>query len=241
MWLVVDTLTPLTSLLVWVNTIKAGETIGGYSKDQLITYYFLILIATFLFLPHIQGYVSEVIYKGSLNRYLTRPTSFVFEVLSIEVIYKICRLIFALPIIVVFILVFREEVFLDFNLMNLFIGVIGLFLGFSIVFVSEWIVGTAAFWIFKISSINRIYSALLYVFTGQIIPLSMFPSILKYFSVILPFKYIFSTPINVVLGLYNNGEIIKMFVIQLFWLVGLSIIAKFLWKRGLYKFEGVGI
>ena len=74
-------------------------------------------------------------------------------------------------------------------------------------------------------------SALLGFLSGQIIPISFFPTVLQKVFVFLPFSSMVYTPVMVYLGKYSGEEMAFVLGRQLVWIVLLYVLGAYLWGR----------
>jgi ABC-2 type transport system permease protein len=75
---------------------------------------------------------------------------------------------------------------------------------------------------------------------GSMFPLAFLSSDIKNIFTILPFKYLFFTPIEIYLGKLNQQEIISSWLAILAWGIIFYFIFKVVYSTGLIKYEGTG-
>jgi ABC-2 type transport system permease protein len=55
-----------------------------------------------------------------------------------------------------------------------------------------------------------------------------------------PFPYQLFFPVNICLGRVRGTELVDGLIIQACWVVGLYLLARFVWARGIRKYSAVG-
>lgn len=102
-------------------------------------------------------------------------------------------------------------------------------------------VGMSAFWAEDVDGLFSMTDRVKRFFSGGYFPLSILPPILGVVSGLLPFAYTFYIPTQLYLKKMSLEEGIKGLGIQLVWIFILYGLTKWIWNRGIRKYEGVGI
>jgi len=97
----------------------------------------------------------------------------------------------------------------------------------SLIFVS---IGCLAFVTYRVTPFNVIGNTTIYLLSGKFIPITLYPNWLLNIVNILPFKYLFYFPINLLIGQTTSYEIFIALTIMIIWIIVLSIIFKFVYK-----------
>jgi ABC-2 type transport system permease protein len=117
---------------------------------------------------------------------------------------------------------------------------ISLLLGFLVGFFFETALGMIAFWILEVSSLLWVVGTLNYFVSGQMIPLDVlgepWTTILK----ALPFQYLAYFPARVFLGKVPANELWPDLLIGAAWAVGLFLLCRLLYARGLRRYSAFG-
>jgi ABC-2 type transport system permease protein len=86
----------------------------------------------------------------------------------------------------------------------------------------------------------QFYDRLLFLFAGQIAPLSLLPGPLASISYVLPFGYMLWAPAEILRGGTTVQQSLGLIAIQLSWLAVSCLAFVFVWRRGLRQFSAVG-
>jgi ABC-2 type transport system permease protein len=95
-----------------------------------------------------------------------------------------------------------------------------------------------AFWTEKASSIQEVWFLIHLFLSGTIAPLEIFPPTVRSIALWTPFPYIINFPASILTGLKVN--IGQSFGVMLAWMLVFAIVNRWLWKRGLQQYSGMG-
>ncbi|MFA5075145.1 MAG: hypothetical protein WC436_03530 [Candidatus Babeliales bacterium] len=118
------------------------------------------------------------------------------------------------------------------SILNIIIGTILLFLGYTLNFFIEIIIGLSAFWVENTEPFSWIYQRTQYILGGAIVPISLFPEKLAPIAEFLPFSQIYYGAARVLVDL-NFFIILKYFLIQSFWIIFFSFLAFIIFRKGI--------
>lgn len=98
-------------------------------------------------------------------------------------------------------------------------------------FFMNFILGLLSMVTMNIRNINWGYNALLRFFSGQMVPLWIFPSVLGVISDFLPFRCIYAIPMSIYIGNYAGMDILGALTVQFTWIFVLWLTSRLLMKR----------
>ena len=228
---------PLIYLLVW-STAASDGVIGGYDRNSFILYYLSLIVINQFTYPTSHWSTGEAITNGLISSALLRPLPLVYGDIGCDLAVKIVCMPFVM--FVVIILGFVFNVTLVFSLAALPIALCALLLAIMVRFVLAHILALLAFWIQKSDSLLSVNDTFIFLFSGQVAPLSLFPVALREVVSFLPYRYMVAFPIEIFMGKLSESEIIQGFIIQCYWLIVLIIMCKFITKRGIKKYSATG-
>lgn len=239
-WLVGKILEPLIFMVIWRVTAQSkGWTTTQYSPNDFVCYYIILMIIshiTFTYL--IWDFGSEII-SGKFSRKLLLPLHPIHYDLAENFGYKV----FSLPVICLsaVLLGYLFKAQFEINYLRLAYFIPALIQAFFLRFLIEWTVALSAFWLKNIRAVNQIYYLLLIFFSGRVAPLDLFPASIRTLARLLPFRFMVSFPVEIILGKIPPNEIWLGFLLQLVWLVSAWTIYKVVWILGVRKYTAVGI
>jgi len=228
----------ITIMATWLASDK--EIIGGYTKSQLVSYYFFMYIISQIIGWYICWGIRESIMNGSISNFLIKPLNYIKYLFIHELSYKIINM--ATQIIVGTILIIIIRSYLEFIITpKIIIEIIPvLIIGIGINFLSHFILGCTTFFFLESHFIIFFYEILSLTLNGLFIPLSFFPnnvlSVIKY----SPFRFTYSLPAELIFNKLDSKEYLISLIIGVAWVLILAMLAYLIWKKGLKKYSAYG-
>ncbi len=238
-WLIGHILEPLVFLIVWRNvSVSSGGQIGPYTTDGFAAYFILMLLVNHITYTWIMYEFEYRIRQGTLSYALIKPIHPIHSDIADNIASKLLTLPFMLGIAGIMSLIFHPT----FNapLWSLLLAIPALLFGFLIRFILEWTLALASFWTTRVSAINQTYFVLMLFFSGQLAPLDLYPAIVQIIASILPFRWMVSFPLKLLLGQVPADQVLISFGVQVLWLAAGIGLLTVIWRRGLKVFTAVG-
>jgi ABC-2 type transport system permease protein len=104
----------------------------------------------------------------------------------------------------------------------------------------EWSLALAAFWTTRVSALNQAYFVGLLFLSGQMAPISLLPPWVQTLTGILPFRWMVSFPVELILGRLTIKEAALGLGVQAVWVIAAVVLARRLWQAGLRVYSAVG-
>ena len=232
-WLRVSTILLLMYSIRWLWTALYAERPGafGISLEQMVTYGVLSMAIENLFYSFgVQYYMSQQMRSGAIDVDLLKPLDFHFHMLARNTGEMLFRLfIMILPAMLCGYLFFGLRP--PASPLAGFQFAFALLLGYLVGFHLEFLLGSVAIVTLEIHSIDWAFNALLRFFSGQFVPLWLFPGVLGRLAALLPFRSLFATPLSIYTGVLSGDAILPALGLQLFWLAALTLTSRWLWGR----------
>ncbi len=111
------------------------------------------------------------------------------------------------------------------------LGLVSIFFGFSIDFVIQFGLGLLAFWTEDTGAFTFLYTRMLMILGGMMIPLDVFPETAGKVARILPTSFIIYGPVRAVL-LFSFADWLGLVMKQGLWLLALSLAIKSMYGMG---------
>jgi len=238
-WTVSAVLEPLVYIIVWSTVSNgSGGSVGGYTARGFAAYYIALMIvnqATYTWIMYEYEYRVR---QGYLSFALLRPVHPIHSDIADNLSSKLITLPLVLGVAAVLALFFHPAAGLQFWAALAFIP--ALVLAFFVRFLIEWTLALAAFWTTRVGAINQVYFVLMLFLSGQIAPLTLFPSWLQAAAFVLPFRWMLGFPVELLLGRLSPRQALEGLGMQAVWL-GLSLLLiRFVWRRGVRVYAAVG-
>ena len=90
--------------------------------------------------------------------------------------------------------------------------------------------------------VMEVYTAAFFVFSGYLIPLELFPPVVRAIADYLPFRYQIGLPVELLTRAYDHDRALGLSMIgrQYGMVVAMGILTANLWRRGLRRFAAYG-
>jgi ABC-2 type transport system permease protein len=122
----------------------------------------------------------------------------------------------------------------------MFAAVPALMLAFLLRFFVEWSLALAAFWTTRVGALNQTYFVLMLFLSGRMAPLELFPSLIQTVAAILPFRWMVSFPLELLLGRLTFSQALTGLGAQLVWVVITFFLMRIIWRSGVRLYSAVG-
>ena len=225
--------------------IKAGEfvgnlsqfTIGGFTFNEMLVYLIIGLLINASRSADISNRISEVIKSGDIATYLCRPVNFVKSLLFENMGGKVINLFVFIILLIIMTKLFSLP-YPKGSIFIIFIFYALLMILFDIILYI--LIGGLSFWFVEIWGIRASIEQVLWILSGRVLPLSLFPIWAQTFISYTPFMYLEYTFARLYLGKLSIYEALHAMGIFVFWIFILSLLMILLYKKGFKKLEAYG-
>jgi ABC-2 type transport system permease protein len=235
-WLV----SPIVYLAVWTSIANSKGSVSGYTANDFVVYYMLLLIVDQLtsnITIHIFPYKIQ---DGTLSTELIRPIHPVLtNTLVTNVASKVLNLMVLLPVWILLLFIFRPD-FSSVTWQGILLALPIIVMAFTLAFLLSASLSSLAFWTTRVYSVNEFYFALFMLCSGQFVPLKLMPSFVQAISRYLPFQLTLYFPIELIRGGLTPAEIIQGYILAVLWLVASYLLFRWVWRAGLKQYSAVG-
>jgi ABC-2 type transport system permease protein len=186
---------------------------------------------------HTFGYKIQ---DGTLSAELIRPIHpMLTNGLVNNIAFKALTIMGLTPIWIVLFFLYKPD-FSGVSPTGILLSIPAMILGFVIGFLLSATITALAFWTTRVYSIHEFYFALILLFSGQFVPLTLMPPLIQDIAQYLPFQLLIYYPIQLILGKLSNEQIIQGFVMGGIWLVVSITLFNWVWRNGVKRFSAVG-
>ncbi len=238
-WLISMILEPVIYLVVWSTVARtSGGQVGGFSTRDFAAYFIAMMLVNHATFSWIMWEYDSRIRHGSLSFMLLRPVHPIHADIADNLTYKVLTLSVMVPTAIGLVRLFRPTMSPAPWAILAFVP--ALVLAFLVRFLIEWSLAMAAFWTTRVNAINQMYFVVLLFFSGRLAPLSLFPPAIQAAATWLPFRWVLSFPVELLLGRLTPQEATRGFIAQGIWLiVGLAVL-RLVWRAGVRRYSAVG-
>lgn len=236
-WILVTTL-PLVMLALW-SSVAAEAPFRGYTSSAFVAYYLSGLIVRNLTGSWAGWQISEEIRMGTMAMRLLRPIHPYVAFAAGHVAAIPFRVVVALPVAAI-LLVSSGASALTSEPTQLALVFPSIILGWLINFNLVFMIGALAFFATKTMAILNVYFGLFSLFSGYLLPIPLLPPIIGRLAEVLPFRFGFSAPIELMTLHLSSHDLLLLVGGQLAWTAISFASAMVLWRAGVRRFEAVG-
>ena len=216
----------------WVWKTLYTQTPGafGISLKQMVTYAILGMILDIVLDVGPEWYIANQVRTGAIDTDLMKPLDFHFHMLARSAGEMLFGLgILAVPAFAIGYFLFGLQPPGDAFTSLLFAA--SVILSFLVFFHIGFLLGSLTVITLDIRSIAWAYYALISFFSGQIVPLWLFPDLLRKISDFLPFQAIYYIPISIYIKTLNGRDALQALALQVFWTITLVFVSRWSWSR----------
>jgi ABC-2 type transport system permease protein len=238
-WLIGMIVEPLMYLVVWRTVAIYNEgSVSGYSAGDFSAYFIVTMLVNHVTFSWIMWEYDYRIRTGEFSSTLLKPIHPIHKDIAENLGYKLLTLLVIGPTAALLAWLFQPT----FTLQSWAILAFGpvLITAFFMRFLLEWALAMAAFWTTRIGAINQAYMVLLLFFSGRLAPLDLFPDFVQTIANLLPFRWMISFPVRLLLGQLSVQEMLIGFAAQLLWLgIGYALI-RIVYRAGIKRYAAFG-
>lgn len=241
-WFLYSIIPPGIFLLFWMGALKSqGGNVAGWNFSTITSYYFLLTVASAMLVAHVEEDIAnEDIQGGRLTGYLMKPFSYYWIHFLEEIPWRLLQGSFGIILCISFVLIFGNFFSLSNSLMVILLSIIICMLAFMLSFAFKMVLGLMAFWLTDANGLFQLFEAVMLIFGGFIVPITLLPSFPEHLAVFLPFAYMAYYPVIAVQGQLNAQELVKVIFLQSIWIAAFVLLYKWMWFEGRKKYTAIG-
>jgi ABC-2 type transport system permease protein len=226
---------PIILMGVWIEAAQGGQ--FGLSPLDFTRYFIAVfLVRQFSIVWVIWEFEREIV-EGKLSFRLLQPLDPGWHHFASHVAERFARLPFATLLIVLFFGLYPQAAWIP-SLPQFLLCVLAVSLAFVLRFVSQYTFAMMAFWIERANAIESFWFLFYLFLSGMIAPLEVFPPLMQQIALWTPFPYLINFPASILVGLPVN--LTQGFLAMLGWIGLFFGLNRWLWRKGLKRYSGMG-
>lgn len=239
LWATWGIIFPAVSLAMWSAAQPEGESgIGGFQRADFAAYFLLSMIVTHIGAAWDAYEMGHLVRSGAMSPLLLRPHLPMWSSLAENLAYKIVTLGILAPIWLAIGWIVQPH--FATTTIDLVAGVAALLLGSAIGYLWGYNVALLAFWTTRTDAIGEFWFGASLLLGGRIAPLGLLPAPLGWLADLLPFKWMYAFPTELLMGRPGAIETIAGLIVQLVWLAGGALVFGLVWPRAVKRYSAVG-
>lgn len=241
LWGFNEFLDTLVFLFIWILIYGEKNRIGGFSLSETITYLIGVGLIADIISSRLIEHLSRDIQSGWLSNLLIKPLNYPSARFSLTLAVKPLNFLIRMVVYLLVALSFRGKIIVPLDIWSLILTFISIIFALVINTLLDFMVGCIAFWTVTTEGFSGMARTVKSIFSGGYAPITFFPKWFQTTAGFLPFMYTRYFPMLIYLGKVSKMEAIWGIAVQILWIIILYLLAKFMWRTGIKRYEGIGI
>lgn len=234
LWVLANSL-PIIMMGIWIQAAQGGQFV--LSALQFARYFICVFFIRQLTVVWVAWEFEREVVEGRLSPRLLQPIDPVWHHVAHHIAERFARMPFTLLLVAMLFVLYPQAAWAP-NLGGVFLAVISTLLAFVMRFLIQYTFALCAFWIERATAIEQVWFLFYTFLSGMIAPLTVFPDSVQEIVLWTPFPYLIYFPASLLVGLpVNLGQ---GFAVMAVWTGLFWIINRWLWRRGLKHYSGMG-
>ena len=226
---------PIILMGVWIQASQTSD--FGLTSNDFARYFFSVfLIRQFTSIWVIWEFEREVV-EGKLSFRLLQPLDPVWHHVARHLAEKITRIPLVILFGGLFFILYPNAIWLP-SWQNILLSIVAVVMAFILRFLIQYTFAMIAFWTERASAIQQFWYLFYLFLSGMIAPIEVFPANLRAIIEWTPFPYLIHFPAALLVGLPLN--FVRSSFIILIWTILFFVVNRWLWKKGLKHYSGMG-
>ena len=220
---------------VWVEASQGGQ--FGLAAQDFARYLLAVFIIRQLTPVWVIWDFEKEVLQGQLSHRLLQPIDPVWHHVASHISERIARIPFIVVLVALFCLLYPEAIWLP-SLGNLLLFCLTVVMAFALRFLMQYTYALFAFWTERASAIEQFLFLLHLFLSGMIAPLEVFPDGVREVALWTPFPYMINFPASLLIGL--PVDLGRGLLVMLGWGLIFFVLNRWLWRKGLKHYSGMG-
>lgn len=234
LWALSGTL-PLILMGVWTKASQSGQ--FGLGPEDFARYFLTVfLVRQFNVVWVIWEFEKEVV-QGKLSPRLLQPIDPVWHHVASHLSERVARIPFVAVLVGLFFWLYPQAIWIP-SVGSVLLFLLVVLLAFSLRFLIQYTFALLAFWTERASAIEQFWFLFYLFLSGMIAPLEVFPPAVREVALWTPFPYFVYFPAGILIGFPEN--IVRGIAVMLGWGLLFFILNRWLWRKGLKQYSGMG-
>lgn len=228
----------LIMLALW-NAVAREHPVGGWGQAEFVAYFLTALVVRLLTGSWVVWTMNYELRQGLLAFRLLRPIHPLLHYAAENLAALPMRALFALPIALASLWAMGADQ-VTHDPVRIAVFALAVLLAWLINFLAMALIGVAGFYVDSSLSLFQAWFGLYMLLSGYLVPLDLFPAWLRDAAQVLPFRFMLSFPIEVLVGDLDRARALGLLGAQAAWAVALLVAVAAAWRVGIRRFNAYG-
>lgn len=238
--LIRDVVMTLFFVLLWATVFQNQQTVGSFTFKSIVTYYILVRILEQIYAFEPASLLTRDIKHGDLSNFLLKPLGYLRYLAFYTFGRRVARTFLTLIFIIALFMFAPTLIAYTDSPINGIAFILSATLSWILLFEISIGVGELSFWFSETGNIRRAIESFTGILGGLWVPLELFPKNIYSILNLLPFKYLYSFPVSIYQGKISGYELLFPLIVQLIWVLVLTLVIGYVWKKGVINYESYG-
>lgn len=178
--------------------------------------------------------LMSTVYSGAIASDLVKPLNYYQFWMAQDFGRAMAQLILrGLPIMVVYAVAF--DITTPTSITQGLVILASMLLAWNISFSWRFLLNLSSFWVPNAVGILRFGFVLSWFLSGFLMPIRYFPDWLQQICYLTPFPHLINTIVEIYLGVISGTELLKIFMLQVGWALGLMVLSNLVLRAGIRR------
>jgi ABC-2 type transport system permease protein len=234
LWILAGSL-PIIMMGIWVQAAESGK--FAFKSIDFARYFLAVFLVRQLTVVWVIYEFEKQVLEGKLSLKLLQPLDPVWHHVANHLGERVARIPFVLLLLIFFFVLYPQAFWLP-SIANLFLFILATIMAFALRFIIQYTFAMLAFWTERAAALENSWLLFFIFLSGLIAPLDIFPENVRNIVMLTPFPYIINFPASILVGL--PVDLTRGFLSILGWFFMFLGINRFLWRKGLKQYSGMG-
>ncbi|UFP92903.1 ABC transporter permease [Gloeobacter morelensis] len=226
---------PIILMGVWIQAAQGGR--FGLGPLDFARYFLAVFVVRQLTVVWVIWEFEREVVEGRLSPLLLQPIDPVWRHVAGHISERFARMPFIVLLVGLFFLLYPQAFWLPrWTDALLFVGLVALV--FALRFLIQYTLALLAFWTERASAIEELWFLCYLFLSGLIAPLEVFPPLVREVALWTPFPYLVHFPASLLVGL--PVDLPRGLLVMAVWGGLFFVLNRWLWRRGLKQYSGMG-
>lgn len=228
---------PLVMLALWAAVARSGP-VAGYTGPAFTAYYLATLLVRLLTGCWVVWELTMEIRGGTLGLRLLRPLHPLIAYAAENLAAMPLRAVVSLPVVAL--LLWTSSGALSRDPLHWLLLLPAMFGAWLLIFLVMALIGTLALYVESAITLFQLWLSISAVLSGYLVPLDLFPDWVRSWAAVLPFRFLLSFPVELILGRPTRLEALQLFAAQWAYVLVFLVATQALWRAGVRRFGAFG-
>ena len=224
----------------WSALLRNRSSFAGYDRQQMLTYVLgMNIIRSFVFSTRTEEIAGEINH-GRLSAYLLKPVNFMLYTLFRDLSEKSINIISSFVEVIGLVLLFHVHLRWPPNPQSWLLFILSLAGATWMYFILSFMTGCWGFWTSESWGPRFLLELFLEFSAGAFFPLDVLPHLAQQILKCFPSPYLVFFPLQIFLGRLSPSDIWIGLFTQVFWIITISGLARWVWFKGMQIYSSAG-